>query len=132
MTGSAEKRRPHAVLLVEDELLIRMNLSDYLQDQGFDVIEAGTAAEAVDLLQNSNIRVDLVFTDVRMPGKMDGFDLATWVCKNRHNTPVIVTSGDIGRTNTARRSAVGSQFVPKPYQLHLVAKTIAEAISVAA
>jgi two-component system, response regulator PdtaR len=63
------------VLLVEDEVLIRLMLADELRSQGFQVLEASTAAEALTVLQSS-LPVHLLFTDIRMPGDMDGVALA--------------------------------------------------------
>lgn len=81
------------VLLVEDEVLIRMDLADVLRDAGCTVYEAGTADAAIELLQ-SPMRIDLVVTDVRMPGKVNGIGLAEYVRQNRPGIKVVVMSGD--------------------------------------
>src|SRR4051812_45793079 len=80
------------ILVVEDELLIRMALAEFLEDSGFHVVEAGSAAEAIAIVE-SNPRIALVFSDVVMPGGMDGFGLAGWLDANRPGLPVMMTSG---------------------------------------
>jgi CheY-like chemotaxis protein len=62
------------VLVVEDEIILRMFIADSLRDEGYQVLEAGRAEEALTIL-DAGIEVDLV-TDVRMPGAMDGMGLA--------------------------------------------------------
>src|SRR6201996_5224602 len=85
------------VVVVEDEALIRAVLSDMLQDKGFKVLEAANANEAIEIFEKTSVEIDLVFTDVRMPGSMDGFGLVRWVQSSRPTLPVIVASGDIGK-----------------------------------
>jgi CheY-like chemotaxis protein len=78
-----QKERTPAILVVEDEILLRMAVSDYLQECGFKIYEAGTASEAIEMIESGRFVIDLVFSDVRMPGAVDGFGLAQWVRKNR-------------------------------------------------
>jgi CheY-like chemotaxis protein len=87
----AQRERPQTVLLVEDEILIRMDLAESLRDQGWEVIEAGTAVDALDLLRL--IVVDIVVTDVHMPGGMTGIDLARSIRDGWPDLPVVVMSG---------------------------------------
>ncbi|MEA2816833.1 MAG: hypothetical protein QOI93_4534, partial [Rhodospirillaceae bacterium] len=63
---------PPTILVVEDEILVRTVIAAYLRDCGFDVVEAGNADEAVRVLE-AGIRIDIVFSDVNMPGSLDGF-----------------------------------------------------------
>jgi len=63
------------VLVVEDEVLVRLMIADELREQGLHVLEASNADDALTILQSS-LPVDLLFTDVRMPGRMDGVALA--------------------------------------------------------
>jgi CheY-like chemotaxis protein len=107
---SASEPRP-AVLVVEDESLVRMYAVDVLEDAGYEVIEAGNAADAlVKLDQRPDISV--VFTDINMPG-MDGFDLAREVHRRRPGIHLILTSGRM-RLDRAALPEV-TAFVPKPY-----------------
>jgi CheY-like chemotaxis protein len=71
----AYERTGHTILVVEDDIFVRLDIAEYLRDCGYRVIEAGTAAEAIDVLE-SNVPIDLVFSDIQMPGEMDGFGLA--------------------------------------------------------
>ena len=70
-----QERSKHSILVVEDELLLRLDLSSQLRMAGFDVIEADTGDEALRVLANE-IDVELVLTDIRMPGSTDGMGLA--------------------------------------------------------
>jgi DNA-binding NtrC family response regulator len=117
------------VMVVEDEMLVRMALADYLKDCGFGVIEAANADEAVAMIAEPTVSVDLVFTDVRMPGTMDGFGLANWLREHRKNLPVILTSGDVGPKNIDQKVLPGEAFFPKPYRLENVAAKIAQTLA---
>ena len=112
--------RRHTVLVVDDEPAIRGFLYDYLTECGFNPLAVESADEAVKLLQNGHA-IDLVFSDVHMPGSMDGFDLARWVMANRPGLPVLLASGDLGKTN-AVRELVGAEILPKPYDFDLVVR----------
>lgn len=70
--------RPVSVLLVEDEVIIRTSLAEDLEIAGFDVHQARSGDDALELLL-SGLAVDAVFTDVQMPGVLDGLDFARWV-----------------------------------------------------
>ena len=115
---------PSTILLVEDELVIRMNVADFLIDRGFLVVEASNALEALGYLTSCVVEIDLVFTDVRMPGKMDGLALARWIQQHRVGLPVIVTSGDVGRENVSTKTFPADFFFPKPYELNTIAEAI--------
>lgn len=115
----ATERTP-TILVVDDEVLIRMSVSDFLQECGNKVLEAGTAAEAIKMLEANTIVIDLVFSDVRMPGQMDGFGLARWVREHRPGLPVILASGDSYKSDAARELCAKEAFFPKPYDLPTV------------
>jgi CheY-like chemotaxis protein len=98
------------VLVVEDDFLVRDLVSEELQAAGFSVLQAGDADAAVLILETRN-DVYLVFTDIDMPGSMDGLRLAAAV---RHRWPpvhIIITSGKL-RPLTIPANAM---FIPKPY-----------------
>jgi len=84
---------PPTVLVVEDEVLIRLAIADYLRACGWRVLEAGSAEEAIRVLLATDVAVDVVFSDVQMPGAMDGFGLAQWIRANRPDVRVLLTSG---------------------------------------
>jgi len=117
------KERVPAILVVEDEILIRFVISGYLQECGFRVYEAGTAAEAIEILEAERAAIDLVFSDVRMPGEMDGFGLAQWIRKSPPGLPIVLTSGDAKKSAIAKELCEGDPFFAKPYD---VAQVIAQ------
>jgi CheY-like chemotaxis protein len=112
--------RTPCVLIVEDEPLVRMAVADSLGFAGFHVVEASSGDEAVNLLSVGCPHIDLVFTDVRMPGSVDGFALSAWVKKNRPALPVFLASGDIGQAHSHGDLAPGQPFFRKPYRLDSV------------
>jgi CheY-like chemotaxis protein len=81
-----------SVLVVEDETLIRLLASDSLRDAGFDVTAAAHAAEAIEILEGDT-RIDFVFTDIMMPGSMNGIGLGAWIRINRPGLPIAYASG---------------------------------------
>jgi len=78
------------VLVVEDDVLVRLVIAGYLRDCGYRVLEAASGEEALRLLQRDDARVDVVLTDVEMPGQMDGFALAQWVRRERPHVEVVM------------------------------------------
>lgn len=102
------------ILVVEDEVLIRMAVSDYLRECGFRVVEAGSADEAVEVLK-ADTAVDIVFSDVNMPGSLDGFGLAQWIRRERPRLKVILTSGVSRKAKEAGDLCEESPFLDKPY-----------------
>jgi CheY-like chemotaxis protein len=103
----------HTILVVEDEILIRLMAAEALRDAGFGVLEAGTADEALAILEKE-ASVDLVFADVRMPGTMDGIALARLLRKTRPDLKIAVASGyspDWSSPNLA------DAFIGKPYDV---------------
>lgn len=105
---------PPVILVVEDEVLVRSVVAAYLRECGFDVIEAGGAEEAIRVLQ-AEIRVDIVFSDVNMPGSMDGFGLAQWVRRERPWLKVILTSGAARTAQAAGDLCESGPILAKPY-----------------
>ena len=109
------------VLVVEDEPLVRMGIVDHLQEQGFTVLEAANADEAITIL-SQNTTIQILFTDIDMPGEMDGI---------RERWPpirIVITSGH--RQPLGSDLPSGAQFFAKPYNPDTIATTfwdIAEA-----
>src|ERR1700723_3901324 len=81
-----------AVLIVEDEFLLRMDAASFIEDDGFLVYEAENADEAIRVLE-LHAEIRFVFTDVNMPGSMDGLKLAHYVRGRWPPVKIIVTSG---------------------------------------
>jgi CheY-like chemotaxis protein len=105
---------PPTVLVVDDEVLVRMVIAAYLRDCGFDVVEAGSADQAVRVLE-AGVRIDIVFSDVSMPGRLDGFGLAQWVRRERPELKVILTSGAVRTAKDASDFSAHGPIVTKPY-----------------
>jgi DNA-binding response OmpR family regulator len=110
-------------------VLIRMAASDYLQECGFKVLEASSAAEAIAMIQGSETPIDVVFSDIRMPGEMDGFGLAKWIREHRAGLSVLLTSGDAKTAEVAKGLCEKLEIVSKPYDYRLAAARIRQLIS---
>jgi DNA-binding response OmpR family regulator len=112
------------VLLVEDEPMVREMAADTLKDEGFEVIEAATGDEAACLLVDPD-DIDVVFTDVRMPGKMDGIDVAVRARELHPGIAVLVVSGFAPqlteRLDSLEPPAV---FLSKPYRTRDIVNNI--------
>lgn len=102
-----------SVLVVEDEALIRMDIADQLEREGFFVFEAANADQAIVVL-NAEPSVRIMFTDIDMPGSMDGLKLAGAVRNRFPPVQIIVTSGH--RSVETSEMPDGSVFFNKPYR----------------
>ena len=102
------------VLVVGDEVLLRCAIGDHLRACGLHVLEAASAEEAVKLL-TLGVEVDVVFSDVQMPGSIDGIALACWIRKEHPSIKIILTSAATELNWTS-----GERFpvIPKPYDHH--------------
>ena len=118
------RTRIPTILVVEDEALLRVAISNYLLECGFAVLEAGDAAEAIETLKADKAEIDVVFTDILMPGEMDGFGLAQWIWDHRPGLPVILTSGDAQKVEVAKHLCAGHPFFAKPYNVRQVSTQI--------
>lgn len=114
------------ILVVEDEVLIRMLVVDELRDADYDVVEAGSADEALELL-GTLAPVDLIISDVRMPGSIDGLGLLAAVKAKCPRMPFIVTSGHIEPSLAIQKGA--DQFLPKPFSTHVVLSAVYDELS---
>jgi CheY-like chemotaxis protein len=105
--------KPTRVLLVEDEVLISDMVADALEEQGFQVHVVANAADALRHIE-SNAVVDILFTDIHLPGEMNGSTLAERVRELRPDLPIVYASGkwspSLGPNLVSR-----SIFLPKPY-----------------
>jgi CheY-like chemotaxis protein len=109
------------VLLVEDEVLVRIVASEALHDSGFDVLEAADADDALALLK-SRTDIGLLFTDVNLPGGLDGLALAAIVHSNWPDIRIVVTSG----RPLAGQVPDSGRFLSKPYSLDHMAAVVAK------
>ena len=112
------QKSPACLLVVEDEILIRMLLADELRAEGFSVIEAATANEALSYFQ-AGVHVDLVLSDIEMPGGLNGVDLIRRLRAQAPNLPTVLTSGHSPGVHEA------DAFVQKPYDARQVVDLVA-------
>lgn len=110
-----EATEPSVVLIVEDEVLVRMAISAYLRECGYTVIEASSADEAIAVLESDH-PVHVVFTDVEMPGAMNGFGLASWMRENKPKMPVILAGNHKKEAEAAADLCEYGPMLSKPYE----------------
>jgi CheY-like chemotaxis protein len=100
------------ILVVEDEFLIRLTITEVLDDEGFDVVEAEDGEQALVALQGGGM--DLVMTDVNLPGRVNGWAVADAARAGRADMPVIFMSGG-AQTPAGRKASAHDLFIQKPY-----------------
>jgi CheY-like chemotaxis protein len=113
MVGADEAVQRPTLLLAEDEVLVRIMIADELRNAGFRVIEVSNADEALDVLRHDSVDVRALFSDVRMPGTIDGAQLAHIVRSEFPHLKVVLTSGNSGSIEWPQHDG----FFRKPYQL---------------
>ena len=112
--GHTATKRP-VVLVVEDEFLIRMHAAEMIEEAGFEVVEASNADEAVAVLE-ARLDIAVVFTDIQMPGSMNGLKLAIAVRERWPPIHIVATSGLVDvRTGDLPE---GGLFFRSPIALH--------------
>jgi CheY-like chemotaxis protein len=111
------------ILIVEDEFLMRMDAVDMIKAAGFEVVEAESADKAITILER-RVDITVVFTDIQMPGSMDGLKLAAFIRNRWPPIKIVATSGlrDIGEEDLP----LGSHFLPKPYSPAQIVGTLRE------
>ena len=110
------------VIVVDDDPLIRMAIVEALLEDGFDVLEAAHAREAIAVLQFKAESVHALFTDINMPGDMDGIGLAYHARIHWPWLSILVTSGRMHPTALPE----GARFMSKPYDLADISLSIRE------
>jgi CheY-like chemotaxis protein len=122
MSSAYAASRP-VVLIVEDDFLIRLHAARIIEEAGFDVIEASNADDAISILEvRSDITV--LFTDIQMPGSMDGLKLAAAVKGRWPPIKIVATSGLIDVLPADLPE--GGRFLPKPYHPTQLMATLQE------
>lgn len=115
-----EQLRP-VVLVVEDESLLRMDSAEMIEEAGFEVVQAGNADEAIVILRMRS-DIGVVFTDIQMPGSMDGLKLARFVRDRWPPIKIVATSGLVAVGDGDLPD--GGIFLPKPYRSEQVVATL--------
>jgi DNA-binding response OmpR family regulator len=111
------------VLVVEPDVRLRTAVADYLRSCGFLVVQAGDGDEALSLLQG-DLAIRILFADVAVGGRLDGFGLARWVREHRPGTQVILTSGTARTAREAADLCEEHKILPKPYSHDELARRI--------
>jgi CheY-like chemotaxis protein len=114
------------VLVVEDEVLLRMNAVDMIEAAGFVVLEASNADEAIEILESRH-DVRVMFTDIQLGGSMDGLKLAAAVRGRWPPIKIVATSGHVNVQ--ANDLPDGGRFLPKPYSSSQIAATLREMVA---
>lgn len=115
---------PKAVILVvEDEALIRMGAVDFVRAAGFEALEASNAAHAIAILE-ARADIHLVFTDIEMPGTMDGIKLAHYIRRRWPPVKLLVASGRVIVEES--QLPTGARFFSKPYHDDNIVKALRE------
>lgn len=105
------------VLVVEDEPLVRDVIVEELRDAGYDVVEAANGREALAALEAADPRIDLLFTDIRLPGLLDGWAIAERARALNSDVRVVYATG---YSADAPRQVPNSRFLNKPYRVSAV------------
>jgi CheY-like chemotaxis protein len=120
------------ILVVEDQVIVRMVIAAYLRDCGYRVVEAVHAAEALDILNQPEISIDLVFVSVELPGTMNGFQLAGWIRENLPKVQIVFATNAKRASKKAAELCEEGPFVAKPYQPQAVVDQIQRLLGVSA
>jgi CheY-like chemotaxis protein len=122
------RERP-SVLVVDDVALVRLLVVDYLRASGFDAIEAANADDAMRMLE-SGAPIDVVFSDIVMPGTSDGLALASWVRVNHPQTKIVLGSGISAASERAAALGFG-ETLAKPYRQFALERRLREVLHAA-
>jgi CheY-like chemotaxis protein len=125
MSTTSEDAGRVVVLVVEDELIIRMQAADVLTDAGFAVLEATTADEGIELL-NHESAIGAVVSDIETPGRHSGFALAWHAHSKVPAKPVVLISGQVAPSQD--ELPAGTRFIPKPVDPRALVRELRSAL----
>jgi CheY-like chemotaxis protein len=120
MEHQAAQQTKSTVVVVEDDILVRMTIAEYLRDCGLRVIEAATGEEAVLILQQVDLAIDVVLSDVHLGAGMDGFAVAQWVRMHRPSVQVVLAGTPDRAANAAGSLCDEGPHLSKPYDPQIV------------
>jgi len=115
--------------VVDDDTRIRLQIAGYLVDRGYMVVEAASADEALLLLEDVDRSIDCVFSDVQMPGRYDGVDLARWVLSHRPGLAVLLASGSFQVEDLEPELRTVLPVLAKPYRGEAVEASMASLVT---
>jgi DNA-binding response OmpR family regulator len=104
------------LLVVEHEVLVRFHICGYLRECGFKVIEAANSDEALILLQEPDLVVDIVLSDAAIPGQIDGFGLSRWLRAYRKGMPIILVGSPGRAVEAAADLCEAGPMLARPYE----------------
>jgi DNA-binding NtrC family response regulator len=123
VTAQAETRTSasvETVLVLDDDVLVRLPIAQYLRDCGYRVLEAASADEAKIILEKPEVRVDVVLSDIDMPGPMNGFGFATWARSVRPGLQIVLAGTPQRAANVAAELCDEGPMLTRPYAPQLV------------
>jgi len=114
----------NVVLVVDEEVLVRYVICDYLRECGYRVVEAANAVEALQVLQESDVGVDVILNSVQLPGSTAGFSLARWVRAHRPEIGVILVGTVPQAADAAAELCEEGPMLARPYEPQAVVDRI--------
>jgi len=117
------------VLLVDSEIIVRTTLSEYLRSCGYRVVEAASGEEALTVLKDTELPVDVTLSEVELRGDIDGFQLAAWIRHRRPQISVILAGTQKRAVKAAGDLCEEGPMMKKPYDPQLVLDHIKRLIS---
>jgi DNA-binding NtrC family response regulator len=114
-------------MVVEDDVLIRFPIAEHLRSLGFLVIEAANGSEAIGVLA-AITSIDVVFTDMHMPGPVDGLGVIRWIEENKHRARIILTSGDENAATAVAAANPDAKVFSKPYRVSEVGDCVSRLV----
>jgi CheY-like chemotaxis protein len=124
-------RTSETILIVLDDVLVRMVIADYLRQCGYRIIEAANADEALIVLQHKEATVDVVFTAIEMPGARDGFELSRWVRENRPDVEMVMAGSLARAASTAGDLCDRGPHKKRPYETTSIITQVNQLMSIA-
>jgi CheY-like chemotaxis protein len=115
MAGALTKAE-ETILVIDDDVLVRLAISRYLRECGFNVIEAASSEEALLVLQEPNLPVHVVLCNVTMRTGVDGFNLARWLRANKPGLPIILAGSHAAAAEAAADLCEHGPMLAKPYE----------------
>ena len=120
LQNTNKSARVETVLVLDDDVLVRMPICEYLRDCGYRVLEAASADEAAILLQKPDIQIDVILSDVEMRGKMNGFGFAQWARSVRPGVDIVLAGTPERAAHAAGDLCAQGPMLSKPYDHKIV------------
>lgn len=108
------------ILVVDGDVITRTVIADYLRHCGFRVLEAGTGSEAMQALEHAEFQIDIVLSDVELPGEISGFDLSRWIRKSLPQVKVLLAGAVKRVADTAGDLCEEGPHLAKPYDHKMI------------